>query len=423
MAGAKEFWVPVELALEILGFNRNILEKRINADYIKKEIRGGIEILEISGEIERFGLSEETAREKMDAYINKNGGAPSVNTTEKKREEPEKPKSRNTSFEPSFVPQNAGIPVAPIVLPSSNPTPVAAPAVKVIDHTAQLNKISQVLEDIMKLTKDIPQSVVANTPKEPLLPNPQITDLRHEVNKLATLSEQNQSFQKEVASLHGQLKTANTEITRLNTQSNSVMDELERTTQKHNTEIELLKSTVKTEISSISSLISLKLGKSKGNGLVIFFILILLGAVGFLIFELIQPTFSVLVQPNDKINPITKKDVEESLKVLVEPMEEKLKTNISTLNAQNKDQHQKELTEINSTIVASLETQKDSLKKTIDAYILTQKDSKISLDENYTKSLKAIETQVIDLEKLIKRMLETTVQIKPGEKFIPDSKE
>ena len=421
MAQTNEFWVPNELALEILGFNKNILEKRINADYIKREIRGGIELLEISGEIERFGLSIDVAKEKLDAYVNKSSG-------DTKRTEIERPKSKTMVFDPAFTKPNEGIPVQPVVLPSSQTTqaqavPASQPAVKVIDHAPQLNKIAQILDEIRKLTVAMPESIMLKTPKETNTANPQISELKLEVSRLAVLTEQNLGFQKEIANLQAQLKTSNAEVTRLSTQSNAVMDELERTNQKHNKEIETLKNTIKTEIGGINSVLTLKLRKPKGGAFIILLLIFVLGANGFLIFELMQPTYSVLSKPNDKVNPLSKKEVSDAVKNLVDPLEEKLKSNISTLNTQNKESHQKELQEINAMISTSLESQKEQIKKTLETISQNQKDSKASLDENYTKSLKTIESHVADLEKLIKKMLETTVQIKPGTKFMPDSNE
>ena len=96
---------------------------------------------------------------------------------------------------------------------------------------------------------------------------------------------------------------------------------------------------------------------------------------------------------------------------------------VDSLSIQNKNTQQKDLADINSTITIALEAQKEAIKKTLDSTTQSQKEAKNSLDENYTKSLKSIETQVLELEKLIKKMLETTVQIKPGTKFMPDSNE
>lgn len=415
MAETKEFWVPNELALEILGFNKNILEKRINADYIKREIRGGIELLEISGEIERFGLSLTVAQEKVDAYINKNGVEP-------KTPELERPRSKTTIIGPPISAPDAGIPVQPVVLPPQTPTPVAMAPVKVIDHTQQLNKISQVLDDIRKLTVAMPESILIKAPKESNLPNPQIAEIKLGLSKLANLTEQNKEYQNQIITLQAQLKTSNAEITKLTTQSNAVMDEMERATQKHNKDLEGLKSTLKSEIGQVNSILTNKLRKPK-NAITIILLLIIAGGLGFLIYELIKPTYSVLVQPNDKINPISKKDVSDSIKQIIDPMEEKLTTKMAQLNSQNNERHQKELVEINAIITSSLEGQKEIIKKTIDSIVQNQKEAKTTLDENYTKSLKTLETHISDLEKQLKKLMETTVQIKPGTKFIPDSNE
>lgn len=411
---ANEFWVPNELALEILGFNKNILEKRISADYIKREIRGGIELLEISGEIERFGLSLDLAREKLDEYINK--GSSSI--IEKKKAEIEIPRAKPLVSEPSVL--QAGIPVPPIAPQIVSQAP-STPQIKAIDYTPQFNKISQLLDDIRKLSIALPDSIISKTPKESNSPNPQIIELKTEFSKLSILAEQNFGFQKDVVSLQAQLKAANAEIVRLTTQSNSVMDELERSNQKYSKELDSLKSTVKNEMSGLSSLLSLKLRKPKSGLFIILLLLVICGGVGFVAFELYQPTFSVLAKPNDKVSPLTKKEVETTVNDAIQPFEEKIKKMVDSLNIQNKNTQQKDLAEITSAVSVALDAQKEVIKKTIETVTQNQKESKNSLDENYTKSLKSIETQVLELEKLIKKMLESTVQIKPGTKFMPDS--
>lgn len=423
MSETKEFWVPNELALEILGFNKNILEKRVNADYIKREVRSGIELLEISGEIERFGLSVEVAREKLNTYINKNGGE----SGEKKKVEVERPRGKTMIFEAPAFSENAGIPVPTVNIPATQPvaTPNVAPVapIKMVDYAPQLNKMALVLDDIRKFTITMPELISSKSPKENNLPNPQMAEMKQELSRLAVLTDQNLGFQKEIALLQAQLKTSNAEITRLSTQSNSVMDELERANQKHIKEVETLKSNIKSEIAGINSILTLKLRKPKGYGITILLLLIVGGAVGFLIYELMTPTYSSLAKPNVIVKPISKKDISDSVKEITDPLSEKLKGDIAVLNTQNKEVHQKELAEINAMITTSLDSQKETIKKSIEGMIQGQKDNKFMLDENYTKSLKAIETQVVELEKLIKRMLETTVQIKPGTKFIPDSNE
>ncbi len=411
---ANEFWVPNELALEILGFNKNILEKRISADYIKREIRGGIELLEISGEIERFGLSLDLAREKLDEYINK--GSSSI--IEKKKAEIEIPRAKPFVSEPSIL--QAGIPVPPIAPQIVSQAP-STPQIKAIDYTPQFNKISQLLDDIRKLSIALPESIISKTPKESNSPNPQIIELKTEFSKLSILAEQNFGFQKDVVSLQAQLKAANAEVVRLTTQSNSVMDELERSNQKYTKELDSLKSTVKNEMSGLSSLLSLKLRKPKSGLFIIILLLVICGGVGFVAFELYQPTFSVLAKPNDKVSPLTKKEVETTVNDAIQPFEEKIKKMVDSLNIQNKNTQQKDLAEITSAVSVALDAQKEVIKKTIETVTQNQKESKNSLDENYTKSLKSIETQVLELEKLIKKMLESTVQIKPGTKFMPDS--
>lgn len=411
---ANEFWVPNELALEILGFNKNILEKRISADYIKREIRGGIELLEISGEIERFGLSLDLAREKLDEYINK--GSSSI--IEKKKAEIEIPRAKPFVSEPSIL--QAGIPVPPIAPQIVSQAP-STPQIKAIDYTPQFNKISQLLDDIRKLSIALPESIISKTPKESNSPNPQIIELKTEFSKLSILAEQNFGFQKDVVSLQAQLKAANAEIVRLTTQSNSVMDELERSNQKYSKELDSLKSTVKNEMSGLSSLLSLKLRKPKSGLFIIILLLVICGGVGFVAFELYQPTFSVLAKPNDKVSPLTKKEVETTVNDAIQTFEEKIKKMVDSLNIQNKNTQQKDLADITSAVSVALDAQKEVIKKTIETVTQNQKESKNSLDENYTKSLKSIETQVLELEKLIKKMLESTVQIKPGTKFMPDS--
>jgi len=412
---ASEFWVPNELALEILGFNKNILEKRIAADYIKREVRGGIELLEISGEIDRFGLSIDLAREKLDAYINKGSGA----VVEKKKPEIDIPRAKPFVSEPSIL--QAGIPVQPIAPPVAQVAP--APQIKAIDYTPQFNKMSQLLDDIRKLSLAMPESIISKTPKEPNTITPQILELKAEFAKLAVLAEQNFGFQKDVVSLQTQLKTANAEIVRLTTQSNSVMDELERSNQKYLKDIDNLKTTVKNEMSSLSSLLSLKLRKPKSGLFIILILLIVCGGVGFVAYELYQPTFSVLAKPNDKVSPLTKKEVETTVNEAVVQLEDKVKKMVDTLNIQNKNTQQKDMADITNAVSLALEAQKEVVKKALESLVQSQKESKSALDENYAKSLKAIELQVLDLDKLIKKMLESTVQIKPGTKFIPDSNE
>jgi hypothetical protein len=415
---ASEFWVPNELALEILGFNKNILEKRITADYIKREIRGGIELLEISGEIERFGLSIDLARDKLDDYINKGSNA----IVEKKKVEIEIPKAKPFVSEPSIL--QAGIPVQPII-PQSVPQLVQAPVIqaKAVDYTPQFNKISQLLDDIRKISVAMPDSIISKTPKETNAINPQIVELKSEFLRLSNLAEQNFGFQKDVVSLQAQLKTAHAEVAKLTAQSNSIMDEMERTNQKYSKEIDSLKNTIKNEMSGLSSLLSLKLRKPKSGLFIILLLMVVCGGVGFIAFELYQPTFSVLAKPNDKVSPLTKKEVETTVNNAISPLEEKIKKMVDSLSIQNKNTQQKDLADINSTITIALEAQKEAIKKTLDSTTQSQKEAKNSLDENYTKSLKSIETQVLELEKLIKKMLETTVQIKPGTKFMPDSNE
>lgn len=410
MTNSNDFWVPLELALRILGYPKDILEKRIAAGLVHKEIRGGIELLEISEEIGRFGLSEEVAREQLDKYINNRADE----IVEKRKNDVDK--FRQKPSQDSYKYSQNATPIS-----NHGPSNPAQNSVRATDYNPQFNKLANMIEDLQKLSMGIPETVAIKFPKDSSIPPNQMLELKSEFNRLIQVFDKNQLLEKENTLLHTQLKAASLEITKLSTQANGVIDELERTNQKHTREIEVLKSTIKTEIGGINSILTLRAKSRKGLLGIYLFLILVCGGLSFLIFELMQPTYTVLAHSNDKINPLSKKDVTDVVKTELSLIEGSLKEQLIVSNATDKEEVKKNITESNTSLKSLIEAQNVQTKKSLDTLSASQKESK-PIEENILKTIKTLESQIIEMEKQIKKLHES-IAIKPGTNFIPDNKE
>ncbi|PCJ61892.1 MAG: hypothetical protein COA79_06245 [Planctomycetota bacterium] len=416
MASGKEFWAPLEVALDILGFNKNILEKRIAANYIKKEVKDDLEILEISGEIERFGLSEKVAKEKLENFLNRDEGE-NVRSIFEEEEV-------STDNVTEAISTDEIVPVESLEPESNNMNnPINIP-----DYSEQLNYIASMVDEVKKYSMVLPQILSQQESSqggdETSLISNGFQTLTDEISRLGTLNEQNKNYEQQIKGLNNKLKTADADNIKLTTQCTQIMDEMDRNVELHKNDLVNLRNIMKTEFSEISNEIRNSSNKGGAGFFAIILLLLACGGVGFLISEFFVPRYTILKNQNQKMNPLSKDDVSKAVKVNIDDLESKLKEHINNINDQVKANNKKNVTSINSNINTSLELQESRNTKSFKLLKEQQKSFSELLEDTYLKELKKIDKEVKELKDLLKRTLETSVQIKPGSsRIINDSNE